>query len=102
MVASVVVVGGGIAGVSTVGALRDGGFQGDLTLIDAGEFPYDRPPLSKDYLAGSTEIKDIALQTPQWYEDNRVRMRTENTGAALRPGFGAVELAVGTTVSAVW
>jgi len=100
MVTSVVVVGGGIAGVSTIGALRDGGFQGDLTLIDAGEFPYDRPPLSKDYLAGSTEIKDIALQTPQWYDDNRVRMMTENTVAALRPGLGAVELADGTTVSA--
>src|ERR1700751_3453224 len=100
MVASVVVVGGGIAGVSTIAALRAGGFEGELTLVDAGEFPYDRPPLSKDYLAGNTEIKDIALQTPQWYDDQQVRMMTENTVAALRPGLGAVELADGTTVSA--
>ncbi|HZN80402.1 MAG TPA: FAD-dependent oxidoreductase, partial [Mycobacterium sp.] len=62
--ARVVVAGGGIAGVSTVSALRAGGFAGDLTLVDAGEFPYDRPPLSKDYLAGRTELKSIALQTP--------------------------------------
>src|ERR1700740_1114509 len=100
MLASVIVVGGGVAEVSTIAALRAGGFDGDVTLIDAGEFPYDRPPLSKDYLAGSTEIKDIALQTPQWYDDNRVRMMTENAVAALRPGLGAVELAAGTTVAA--
>jgi 3-phenylpropionate/trans-cinnamate dioxygenase ferredoxin reductase component len=100
MVASVVVVGGGIAGVSTIAALRAGGFDGDLTLVDAGEFPYDRPPLSKDYLAGSTEIKDIALQTPQWYDDQHVRLIAESSAAALRTDLGAVELADGTIVSA--
>jgi len=59
MVARVVVAGGGIAGVSAVSALRAGGFAGDLTLVDAGEVPYDRPPLSKDYLAGRTERKTL-------------------------------------------
>ena len=59
--ATVVVVGGGIAGVSTIAALRAGGFDGELTLVDAGDIPYDRPPLSKDYLAGRTELNDIAL-----------------------------------------
>ena len=100
MVARVVVVGGGIAGVSTIAALRAGGFDGELTLIDADQFPYDRPPLSKAYLAGSAEIKDIALQTPQWYDDNRVRMMTESTVAALKTDLGAVELGDGTTVYA--
>jgi len=100
MANSVVVVGGGIGGVSTIAALRAGGFEGDLTLVDAGPFPYDRPPLSKDYLAGSAEIKDIALQTPQWYDDNRVRLIAETNAAALRTDLGAVELSDGTTVSA--
>ena len=100
MANSVVVVGGGIGGVSTMAALRAGGFEGDLTLVDAGPFPYDRPPLSKDYLAGSAEIKDIALQTPQWYDDNRVRLIAETNAAALRTDLGAVELSDGTTVSA--
>src|SRR6202008_3405208 len=100
MVTSIVVVGGGIAGVSTIDALRAGGFDGDLTLIDAGEFPYDRPPLSKDYLAGSTEIKDIALQPPQWYDDQRVRLVAESTVAALNADLGAVELCDGTTLYA--
>src|ERR1700754_2568090 len=100
MVASVVVVGGGIAGVSTVAALRAGGFDGELTLVDAGQFPYDRPPLSKAYLAGSAEIKDIALQPPQWYDDQRVRLFAESTVAALKTDLGAVELGDGTTVYA--
>jgi 3-phenylpropionate/trans-cinnamate dioxygenase ferredoxin reductase component len=100
MVTSVVVVGGGIAGVSTIAALRAAGFDGDLTLVDAGEFPYDRPPLSKDYLAGNREIKDIALQPPQWYDDQRVCLIAEITAAALRTELGAVELSDGTIVSA--
>ena len=59
---SVVIVGGGIAGVSTAVALRSGGFLGEITLVDAGEFPYDRPPLSKDYLAGKQDLEQVALQ----------------------------------------
>jgi 3-phenylpropionate/trans-cinnamate dioxygenase ferredoxin reductase component len=96
----VVVVGGGIAGVSTVAALRAGGFDGDLTLVDAGEFPYDRPPLSKDYLSGTTELKAIALQPPQWYDNQQVRLITGSTVSALRTDAGRLELNDGTTLPA--
>ncbi|MEU9448911.1 FAD-dependent oxidoreductase [Streptomyces sp. NPDC048277] len=92
---NVVVVGGGIAGVSTAAALRSGGFDGDVTLVDAGEFPYDRPPLSKDFLAGAKDIEQIALQQPQWYDDQRVRLINRTVVTALRPGEGAVELGDG-------
>ncbi|MGP3911336.1 NAD(P)/FAD-dependent oxidoreductase [Nonomuraea sp. 10N515B] len=91
----IVVAGGGVAGVSTVAALRAGGFDGDLTLVDAGEFPYDRPPLSKEYLAGSRELKQIALQSPHWYEEQGVRLINECTVTALHPADGTVELAGG-------
>ncbi|WP_433634860.1 NAD(P)/FAD-dependent oxidoreductase [Nocardia sp. CA-120079] len=100
MTGGVVVVGGGIAGVSTAAALRSAGFVGDLTLVDAGEFPYDRPPLSKDYLAGTKQLSEIALQPPQWYDDQKIRLLTKSRVTALRPDFGAVELTDGTTVSA--
>src|ERR1700739_4429710 len=88
--ATVVVVGGGIAGVSTIAALRAGGFDGELTLVDAGDIPYDRPPLSKDYLAGHTEFDDIALQPPQWIGDHHVRLITQNTVAGRRPEVGGL------------
>lgn len=100
MTGGVVVVGGGIAGVSTAAALRSGGFDGDLTLIDAGEFPYDRPPLSKEFLSGAKEIKDIALQPEGWYDDQSVRLVSQTTVTALHPGAGAVELSDGTFVRA--
>ncbi|GAA4965815.1 NADPH-dependent 2,4-dienoyl-CoA reductase/sulfur reductase-like enzyme [Nonomuraea thailandensis] len=96
----VVIVGGGIAGVSTAAALRAGGFDGDLTLVDAGEFPYDRPPLSKEYLAGSKDSKQIALQPPHWYDEQRVRLLSRTKVTALRTRDGGVELADGTLVPA--
>ncbi|WP_435591759.1 NAD(P)/FAD-dependent oxidoreductase [Nocardia sp. bgisy118] len=97
---AVAIVGGGIAGVSTAAALRSGGFVGDITLVDAGEFPYDRPPLSKDFLTGAKTLTDIALQRPGWYDDNKVRLITRRTVTALRPGTGQVELSDGTAVTA--
>ena len=100
MVNRVVVVGGGIAGVSTVTALRTGGFDGDLTVVDAGEFPYDRPPLSKEFLKADRDLKDIALQPAQWYDDQAVRLVNLTTVTALRPGIAGVELSDGTTLSA--
>lgn len=96
----IVVVGGGISGVSTVAALRSGGFDGDLTLVDAGEFPYDRPPLSKDLLKGAKNLDDIALQPRCWYEDKLVRLIPRTTVTALRADIGGVELGDGTTLRA--
>lgn len=95
MTERVVIVGGGIAGVSTADALRAGGFDGDVTLVDADEFPYDRPPLSKDFLAGAKDIKQIALQPAHWYDDQRIRLVNRTVVTALRPRDGAVELAGG-------
>jgi 3-phenylpropionate/trans-cinnamate dioxygenase ferredoxin reductase component len=100
MTGGVVVVGGGIGGVSTIAALRAGGYDDDVTLIDGGEFPYDRPPLSKEYLAGTAGIKDIALQPPQWFDDQRVRLISRSVVTALRTDIGAVELADGSMVPA--
>ncbi|WP_308115025.1 NAD(P)/FAD-dependent oxidoreductase, partial [Rhodococcus opacus] len=96
----IVVVGGGIAGVSAASALRAGGYQGQLTLVDAGEFPYDRPPLSKDYLSGSKDLKAIALQPAEWYDDQNIGLRNLTTVAALRPSEGGVELGDGTVLAA--
>ena len=99
-VKNIVVVGGGIAGVSTVGALRAGGFDGDVTLVDAGEFPYDRPPLSKEYLCGKSDFKQLALQSPEWYDQNDVRLRNFTTVTAVRPADGGIELSDGTVARA--
>ncbi len=48
-----VIVGGGLAGAKAVEALRDNDFDGQIVLVSEEEqLPYERPPLSKEYLAG--------------------------------------------------
>lgn len=62
---SVAVVGAGLAGLGTARALREQGFDGRLSIIGAERHrPYDRPPLSKDFLAGKSEEVDLALELP--------------------------------------
>lgn len=62
----VLVVGASAAGLSTAEALRHGGHRGRLTLIDAESHPpYDRPPLSKQFLSGAWSNDRIALRAPE-------------------------------------
>ena len=83
--ARVVIVGGGIGGVAAAAALRAGGYDGKVTLLDRAAFPYDRPPLSKDYLAGKRELEQLALQQPQWYVDQRIELIGDTDVTGLEP-----------------
>jgi 3-phenylpropionate/trans-cinnamate dioxygenase ferredoxin reductase subunit len=66
VIASVTVVGASLAGLSTARALRAQGYQGRLTVVGAEHHaPYDRPPLSKEYLAGTLERAELDLLTPE-------------------------------------
>lgn len=79
---TVLVIGAGLAGARTAEALRGLGHDGRLVLVgDEEQLPYERPPLSKEYLHGRTGF-DAALVHPQrWYDDHRVELRT---GAHVR------------------
>jgi len=99
-VSSVLVVGGGIAGVSTAAELRKNGYAGELTLVSADAVPYDRPPLSKAYLAGGRDLESIALQPSQWYSDQKISLVGGAIAVAIRPDAGEVELADGRVLTA--
>ena len=72
----IVVIGGGLAGAKGVEALRAKGFEGTLTLIsDESDLPYERPPLSKDYLQGKAEFEKAVVHPADWYESNKVDLR---------------------------
>jgi 3-phenylpropionate/trans-cinnamate dioxygenase ferredoxin reductase subunit len=74
--ATFVIVGAGLAGAKAAQTLREEGFDGDIVLI-GGEHarPYERPPLSKDYLQGKSERDKIFVHAPEWYADNGVDLR---------------------------
>ena len=71
-----VIVGAGLAGAKTAEALRDQGFEGRVVLVgDESDRPYERPPLSKDFLRGSVERDTIYVHPPGWYAEHDVDLR---------------------------
>lgn len=72
-----VVVGAGIAGVSAAGAARTAGFDGEIVLVgDEPELPYRRPPVSKEVVRGEKAADDIRIRKAEWYEQQRIDLRT--------------------------
>ncbi|PPJ24698.1 NAD(P)/FAD-dependent oxidoreductase [Nocardia nova] len=76
-----VIVGGGLAGATAAESLRTQGFPGRIVLLcEESERPYNRPPLSKDYLQGKSEKDKIYVHPQTWYAEHDVALRL-STGA---------------------
>jgi 3-phenylpropionate/trans-cinnamate dioxygenase ferredoxin reductase component len=74
-VTTFVVVGAGIAGATAAAKLREEGFDGDVVLIGAEDIPpYERPPLSKEYLRGETS-DPLYIRDPGFYEEHTIDAR---------------------------
>ena len=107
--ASVVIVGAGAAGGAAAEMLRREGYDGPVRLIGADEFlPYDRPNLSKDYLAGTASEEWIPLRSADFYREQKIDTFTNRSVTAIDPqekkvtltdgrslGYGALLLATG-------
>ena len=94
---TIAVVGGSLAGLSAIRALRRQGFDGQVLVIGAEPHrPYDRPPLSKEFLAGSAGERDIALEADD--EGLGAEWRFGVRATALRPGSRRIELSDGGSV----
>jgi 3-phenylpropionate/trans-cinnamate dioxygenase ferredoxin reductase component len=71
-----VIVGASLAGAKAAETLREQGFAGPVVLIgEETEWPYERPPLSKDYLLGKTGRETIDVHRPAWYAEHGVDLR---------------------------
>jgi NADPH-dependent 2,4-dienoyl-CoA reductase/sulfur reductase-like enzyme len=72
----IVIVGASLAGAKAAVALRSEGFEGSITLVGAEKHhPYERPPLSKDYLQGKAERSSVFVKPDEWYAENNVDLR---------------------------
>jgi 3-phenylpropionate/trans-cinnamate dioxygenase ferredoxin reductase subunit len=106
-------VGGGMAGASCASELRKRGAEGSILLVGREpEPPYERPPLSKEYLRGDASRADAYVNDPSWYEENGVELAigrnamsidAEAKTAKIQGGeevaFGQVLLATGSNVN---
>ncbi len=94
----VVIVGGGAAGNAAAEMLRREGYAGSVTLLSADDsVPYDRPNLSKDYLAGSAPEDWIALRSPQFYAEEKIDLALGARVTSIDPKNKQVVLESGAT-----
>ena len=81
---SVVIIGGGQAAAQAIASLRQGGFEGDITLIgEEPALPYQRPPLSKAYMKGEFEEARLYFRPAAWYKDQNVALMLGRRAAAI-------------------
>ena len=94
-----VIIGGGLAATAAIDAIRRRDKTGRLALIGAEvHLPYDRVPLSKDYLLGRMEREDVFLRRPRFYERHRVERFLGQSATAVDARAHTVTLDDGSKV----
>jgi apoptosis-inducing factor 3 len=97
---SVVVIGGGAAGLAAADMLRREGYDGPLTLVSADDSPpVDRPNLSKDYLAGTAQEDWMPLRSPDYYRDRRIDLLLNTHALSLDIKRKQIVLEMGKTLN---
>ena len=85
-VQTVVIVGAGEAGGQTAISLRQGGFGGRITVIgDEAYVPYERPPLSKAFLAGEAELERMYMRGADFYPSNQIELQLSTSVSTIEP-----------------
>ena len=96
----VIVVGSGQAGFQLVASLRDEGYQGPLTLIgDEPGLPYQRPPLSKSFLAGKAQPGQIELRPAGFYAERNIALIAPDRVTNIDRSARRVTLASGASLA---
>ena len=94
-----VVIGAGLAGAKGAEALRDKGFSGQIVLVgDEEHLPYERPPLSKDYLAGNAARDSLHVHDATWYAEQHIELRLGVRATGIDRAAHQVRLSDGTSL----
>ena len=97
--ANVIIVGAGHGGAMASIALRQAGFEGSIAVIGREpEIPYDRPPLSKEYLAKDKTFDRLYIRPAQFWTDKAVSMILNTEVTAIDPAAQSVSLSDGRTM----
>jgi 3-phenylpropionate/trans-cinnamate dioxygenase ferredoxin reductase subunit len=98
--ADIVIVGTGHAGAQAAIALRQHGFTGSILMIGRdSEPPYERPPLSKDYLAGEKPFERLLIRPREFWAERKVELMLETNVSKIDPAAKALTVSGGETVS---
>jgi 3-phenylpropionate/trans-cinnamate dioxygenase ferredoxin reductase component len=93
---TIAIVGASLAGSSAAATLREEGFDGRVLLIGSEpQLPYDRPPLSKNYLRGVVPFEKTLLRPPDFYRERAIEMRLGTTVTRVDPEKRTLELTGG-------
>ena len=96
MISTILIIGGGQAGAQAIDTLRREGYGGRVVLIgDEPELPYQRPPLSKKYLAGEMAADRLLFRHRAFYDEHRIELKLGRQAVRLDAAARQVELADG-------
>ncbi|MEO6040856.1 MAG: FAD-dependent oxidoreductase [Croceibacterium sp.] len=99
IVAEIVIVGTGHAGSQAAIALRQAGFAGSVLMVGRDpELPYERPPLSKDYLAGDKPFERMLVRPATFWSERAIELRPGSNVTKVDPATKQLTLTGGDTV----
>jgi 3-phenylpropionate/trans-cinnamate dioxygenase ferredoxin reductase subunit len=97
---TVAIAGAGHAAGQTIVSLRQGGYEGRIVLVgEEAYLPYQRPPLSKKFLAGELETSRLLLRQEKFYPEHGVEVHLGTRVARLEPGSRIAKLSNGDSIS---
>src|SRR5271167_1572914 len=96
MISTILIVGGGQAGAEAADTLRREGYDGRLILVsEEPQLPYQRPPLSKSFLAGKLEFERLLFRHQSFYDQHKVELKLGVRAVGLEPSARRVSLSNG-------
>ena len=96
---TVVIAGAGLAGANAAFALREQGFAGRVVVVsEEGEIPYERPPLSKEYLRAEKSLDEIAVRPAIDYDAQGIELLGRRRAVTLDPAIRQLNLDDGTNL----
>lgn len=96
----IVIVGGGHAAGQAAASLRQGGYEGEVLVVcDEPHIPYQRPPLSKQYLAGEQGLDRVYLRPETFYQSRNIELRSATRVAGIDARAKSLVLEDGSTIA---